>query len=79
MRSFARLPNDDGGNGEKFKSEVRNNKANLIMFLTNNEPSTDGSLCPGICFVYFFLPDIYIGFVLSDLAFELCIMGCVNC
>ncbi|MFS7906127.1 hypothetical protein Hanom_Chr01g00055651 [Helianthus anomalus] len=32
---------------EKFKSEAPNNKNNLILFLADNEPSTNRSWCPG--------------------------------
>ncbi|KAM0052252.1 putative Thioredoxin-like superfamily [Helianthus debilis subsp. tardiflorus] len=31
---------------EKFKSEAPNNKNNLILFLADNEPSTNRSWCP---------------------------------
>ncbi|GKE15177.1 thioredoxin-like protein Clot [Tanacetum coccineum] len=31
---------------EKFKSEAANNKANLILFLADNDPSTNRSWCP---------------------------------
>ncbi|KAL7126077.1 hypothetical protein ABFS83_14G161500 [Erythranthe nasuta] len=31
---------------EKFKSEADNHKANLILFLADNEPSTNLSWCP---------------------------------
>lgn len=32
---------------EKFRSEGVNNKANLIIFLADKDPSTNLSWCPG--------------------------------
>ena len=39
---------------EKFRSEAPNNKANLILFLADKDPSTSLSWCPGIFFFPFF-------------------------
>ena len=33
---------------EKFRSEAAGNKANLILFLADNDPATSLSWCPGI-------------------------------
>jgi hypothetical protein len=39
---------------EKFKAEAPKNKVNLILFLADNDPSTNLSWCPGKCFFFFF-------------------------
>ena len=39
---------------EKFRSEAPNNKANLILFLADKDPSTSLSWCPGIFVFPFF-------------------------
>lgn len=36
-----------GGVLEKFTTEAANNKANFILFLADNDPSTNRSWCPG--------------------------------
>lgn len=38
---------------EKFRSEAPQNKANLILFLADNDPATSLSWCPGL---FFFFP-----------------------
>ena len=43
---------------EKFKAEAPKNKVNLILFLADNDPSTNLSWCPGKCF--FFLEFIFV-------------------
>jgi len=42
---------------EKFRSEIPQHKANLILFLADNDPSTSLSWCPGkkICLIVFYL------------------------
>jgi hypothetical protein len=44
---------------EKFKAEAPKNKVNLILFLADNDPSTNLSWCPGKCF-FFFLEFIFV-------------------
>ena len=39
---------------EKFRSEAPKNKANLILFLADKDPSTSLSWCPGIFFIFYF-------------------------
>ena len=38
---------------EKFRSEAPKNKANLILFLADKDPSTSLSWCPGIFFIFY--------------------------
>jgi hypothetical protein len=38
---------------EKFKAEAPKNKVNLILFLADNDPSTNLSWCPGKCSAFF--------------------------
>ena len=46
---------------EKFKAETPKNKVNLILFLADNDPSTNLSWCPGKCFFFlFFLEFIFV-------------------
>jgi hypothetical protein len=46
---------------EKFKAEAPKNKVNLILFLADNDPSTNLSWCPGKCFFFlFFLEFIFV-------------------
>ena len=44
---------------EKFRSEAPNNKANLILFLADKDPSTSLSWCPGTFFSPIFVINIY--------------------
>lgn len=37
---------------EKFRSEAHKNKANLILFLADIDPSTSLSWCPGTTYLY---------------------------
>ena len=44
---------------EKFRSEAQNNRANLILFLADKDPSTSLSWCPGntlFSFFYIYFP-----------------------
>lgn len=40
---------------DKFRSELQNNKANFILFLADNDPSTSLSWCPGTQTLFNFL------------------------
>jgi len=55
---------------EKFRSEIPQHKANLILFLADNDPSTSLSWCPGIffyCLIVFYLTQMKFLMVLSVL------------
>lgn len=41
---------------EKFISESTKNKANLILFLADKDPSTSLSWCPGIYYIFVSFP-----------------------
>lgn len=55
---------------EKFRSEAPQNKANLILFLADKDPSTSLSWCPGNTYIVFFAHDrnlaIFFRFIVAN-------------